>query len=157
MSEARIEKIEAPDAATRRAFLGAGGVAAAAYLTALGYPVYRYLASPIELNAAQASITEVTLKDAEKLAPASALMFKFGSSPAMLIHHQDGTWTALGAVCTHLGCTVQYQPDRHRIYCNCHGGTYDPRTGANIAGPPPRPLKVYAVKVTPDGVVVSRA
>ena len=45
--------------------------------------------------------------------------------PAMLIHHKAGTWTALTAVCTHLGCTAEYVPDRDIIHCNCHGGEYD--------------------------------
>lgn len=127
------------------------------YLGAIGYPVYRYLASPIERAEGLAAITEVTLKDAQKLEAGTALMFKFGSKPALLIHHKDDSWVALDAVCTHLGCTVQYEPDKNRIHCACHGGVYDPRTGANVSGPPPRPLKQYKVNVTPDGVVVSRA
>ena len=56
------------------------------------------------------AVTEVSLKDAQKLPAGSVLMFKFGTAPAMLIHHQDGTWASLSAVCTHLGCTVQYEP-----------------------------------------------
>ena len=142
--------------ATRRAFLTAGTVAGCAYVAALGYPVYRYFASPVEEQAALSAVTEVTLKDAQKLAPGTALMFKFGSSPAMLIHHRDDTWVALGAVCSHLGCTVTYLAAQNRIHCFCHGGEYDPSTGANIGGPPPKPLRRFAVKMAPDGVVVSR-
>jgi len=56
------------------------------------------------------AVTEVTLKDAQKLPVGSVLMFKFGTAPAMLIHHQDGRWISMTAVCTHLGCTVQYEP-----------------------------------------------
>ncbi len=148
---------EPEDPATRRLFLAAGSLAGAAYVGALGYPVYRYLASPIEMAAAASAVTEVALKDAQKLAPGSALMFKFGPSPAMLIHHADGEWVALGAVCTHLGCTVQYQPAQNRIHCACHGGVYDPRTGANVSGPPPKPLKRFKVRVGDDAVIVSRA
>ncbi len=144
------------DSTTRRAFLAAAGAAGLCYLAALGYPVYRYLASPSEMASNATAITEVTLKDAQKLAPGSALMFKFGTAPAMLIHHQDGTWVALSAVCTHLGCTVQYEPQANRIHCACHGGVYDPRTGANVSGPPPKPLKLFKVAVNETGVDVSR-
>jgi cytochrome b6-f complex iron-sulfur subunit len=142
---------------TRRAFLAAAGAAGICYTAALAYPIYRYLASPAEMAASMAAITEVTLKDAQKLPVGSALMFKFGPSPAMLIHHHDGSWVALSAVCTHLGCTVQYEPELHRIHCACHGGVYDPRTGANISGPPPKPLKMFKVTVNDTGVLVSRA
>ena len=147
----------AEDATTRRLFMGVATAAGIGYAAAIAYPVYRYLASPVEENAAASAVTEVALRDAQKLPAGSALMFKFGSQPAMLLHHRDNTWTALGAVCSHLGCTVQYVPARDVIHCNCHGGEYDPRTGQNISGPPPRPLKHYVVKVSDEAVVVSRA
>jgi cytochrome b6-f complex iron-sulfur subunit len=142
------EHAENGDAKTRRAFLAAAGAAGVCYVAALAYPVYRYLAS---------AVTEVTLKDAQKLPAGSVLMFKFGPSPAMLIHHQNGQWIALTAVCTHLGCTVQYEPQADRIHCACHGGVYNPYTGANVSGPPPKPLKLFKVAVSDAGVEVSRA
>ncbi len=149
--------VPVPEPVSRRSFvrvaLGGAGIC---YAAAIGYPVYRYLASPVEKSAAEAAVTEVTLRDAQKLPNGSALMFKFGSKPTMLIHHPDGTWIALTAVCTHLGCTVQYQPEHNIIHCACHGGTYDPNTGANISGPPPKPLFRYKVAVSDTGVVVSR-
>jgi cytochrome b6-f complex iron-sulfur subunit len=142
---------------TRRFFMGAAGAAAALYTAALAYPIYRYLASPEEMALNATAVTEVTLKDAQKLAPGSVLMFKFGTAPAMLIHHTDGRWISLTAVCTHLGCTVQYEPQADRIHCACHGGVYDPYTGANVSGPPPKPLKLFKVAVNDTGVEVSRA
>ncbi len=145
------------DKLTRRIFLAAAGAAGVAYTVALAYPIYRYLASPVEMALNATAITEVMLKDAQKLAKGSVLMFKFGTSPALLIHHEDGTWVSFTAVCTHLGCTVQYEPEQKRIHCACHGGVYDPRTGANVSGPPPKPLKAYKVAVTDAGVQVSRA
>ncbi len=128
----------------------------ACYAGALGYPVYRYLTSPAEKAAALSTVTEITLKDAEKIPAGSAMMFKFGSRPSMLIHHKDDSWVALDAVCTHLGCTVEYHPENNVIHCNCHGGEYDAQTGKNISGPPPKPLKQYLAKVVEGGVSISR-
>jgi cytochrome b6-f complex iron-sulfur subunit len=145
------------DRRTRRAFLAAASAAGICYGAALAYPVYRYLASPNEMAMNETAVSEVTLKDAQKLPAGSALMFKFGTRPAMLIHHEDGRWIAMTAVCTHLGCTVQYEPQADRIHCACHGGVYNPYTGANVSGPPPKPLTLYKVKVNPDGVLVSRS
>lgn len=150
-----IERVE--DSYTRRTFMGIGAAAGVAYAAALTYPIYRYLASPVEMASSASAVTEVTLKDAQKLAVGSAMMFKFGSSPAMLIHHANGEWVALSAVCTHLGCTVQFEPSLNRIHCACHGGNYDPHTGQNVSGPPPKPLTRYKVNVATDSVVVSRA
>ena len=152
------EKHEVQPDGGRRAFLAAAaGTAGLCYAAALGYPVYRYLASPSEMATSASTVAEVTLKDAQKLPAGSALMFKFGSAPAMLIHHKDNRWVALSAVCSHLGCTVQYEADADRIHCACHGGVYNAYTGANVSGPPPKPLKVFKVDVSDTGVLVSRA
>jgi cytochrome b6-f complex iron-sulfur subunit len=148
--------LEPGEQATRRAFLAAAGAAGICYTAALAYPVYRYLASPAEMAMEATAVTQVTLKDAQKLPAGSVLMYKFGSSPAMLIHHADGRWISMTAVCTHLGCTVQYEPQADRVHCACHGGVYDPYTGANVSGPPPKPLKLYKVAVGDVAVEVSR-
>ena len=149
---------EPGEVATRRAFLVAAGAAGLCYTAALAYPIYRYLASSTEMEMSETAVTEVTLKDAQKLPLGSVLMFKFGTRPAMLIHHADGRWVALTAVCTHLGCTVQYEPQAdHAFHCACHGGVYNPYTGANVSGPPPKPLKLYKVAVNATGVDVSPA
>jgi cytochrome b6-f complex iron-sulfur subunit len=145
------------EAPSRRFFLAAAGVAGLAYTAALAYPIYRYLASPEEMAMEATAVSQVTLKDAQKLPLGAVLMFKFGASPAMLIHHQDGRWISMTAVCTHLGCTVQYEPEADRIHCACHGGVYNPYTGANVSGPPPRPLKLFKVAVGDASVDVSRA
>lgn len=150
------ESMESGEPQTRRAFLAAAGAAGLCYVAALGYPVYRYLASPAEMESNATAVTEVTLKDAQKLPEGSVLMFKFGTRPAMLIHHMDGTWVALSAVCTHLGCTVQYEPQADRIHCACHGGVYNPYTGANVSGPPPKPLTRFKTAKNDTGVEVSR-
>ncbi len=148
---------EEKDGVSRRQFIKAcaWGVGAC-YAAAIGYPVYKYLTSPAEKEASLTTVTEVTLKDADKLPAGSMMMFKFGSRPSMLIHHKDDSWVALDAVCTHLGCTVQYIPDQNVIHCFCHDGQYDPQTGKNISGPPPRPLKKYLAKVVEGGVSISR-
>ena len=154
----QVEKLPSAESTpTRRAFIGAAAVAGICYAGALGYPIYQYLASPAEMAANESAVSEITLKAAHTIEPGSALMFMFGSSPALLIHAADGSWAAFSAVCTHLGCTVQFQAEQNRIHCACHGGIYDPRTGKNIGGPPPRPLTSYKVSVAPDAITVSRA
>jgi len=128
-----------------------------AYLGAVGYPVYRYLESPVEKSETLAAVKNVDLNDAQKLPAGSVMMFKFGPYPAMLIHHDNGEWSAFNAVCTHLGCTVQYHKDEDKIKCACHGGQYDARTGQNISGPPPKPLEKFVVKVNPSSITILRA
>ena len=141
---------------TRRVFVKAGIAAAGAcYAAAMGYPIFEYLADAARKTEADSAVKEVTLNDVDKLPAPSALIFKFSGRPALLIHHADNTWTALSAVCTHLGCTVQYRPADNQIFCACHGGIYNSETGANISGPPPKPLTLYHVVVAQGKAVVS--
>jgi cytochrome b6-f complex iron-sulfur subunit len=55
------------------------------------------------------------------------------------------SFDALSATCTHAGCTVGYDAKSTTIVCPCHGGTFDPATGAVISGPPPSALLKYTV------------
>ncbi len=143
---------------SKRSFLWMGvGAIGAVYVGAIGYPVYKYLATPAERAASETAVNSATLDGADKLPVNSALMFKFGTKPAMLIRSADGNFVALNAVCTHLGCTVKYNPDTVRIECACHGGVYDAKTGSNISGPPPKPLTKFNVEVQDGRVLVTRA
>jgi thiosulfate dehydrogenase [quinone] large subunit len=51
----------------------------------------------------------------------------------------SGKLVAHSAVCTHAGCSVEYQGGTE-IVCPCHGGIYNAATGAVEGGPPPSGL-----------------
>lgn len=53
---------------------------------------------------------------------------------------------ALYVVCTHLGCLFQWQPTETRFACPCHGSQFS-RTGHYLAGPAPRNLDSFVVRV----------
>lgn len=78
---------------------------------------------------------------------------------AILLHLREGRLAAYSGRCTHLSCSVYYDPARDELICPCHDGIFDPRTGEPVAGPPQRPLAliklrqqagiVYAVEESP--------
>lgn len=68
-------------------------------------------------------------------------------NPAWVVHPTGNRFVAFSAVCTHLGCPVQYEPSTVEFICPCHGGVYDARNGQVIQGPPPGPLAAIAVQV----------
>lgn len=138
----------------RRGFLemllGGGFLATAA---AFIYPVLRYFVPP---TTADLGVDEVVAAKVGELKPNSGRIFRFGSRPGLLILEADGqTYGALSATCTHLGCTVQYRPDLHEIWCPCHNGIYN-MNGGNVSGPPPKPLTKFDVHVRGDQIFVSR-
>lgn len=59
---------------------------------------------------------------------------------ALLLHLDDGSFVAYAGKCTHLSCAVYWDAAAGKIACPCHNGSFDPRTGEVLAGPPPRPL-----------------
>ena len=62
-------------------------------------------------------------------------------------------FTALSAVCTHLGCITEWRPDDNLIACPCHGSRFN-RDGNKVAGPAPRPLVRFSVQLAADGQLV---
>jgi cytochrome b6-f complex iron-sulfur subunit len=129
--------------------LGTGVVAT---IAAFVYPAIRYVIPP---PISESSNLSVVAAKVGQLKDNSGKVFKFGSEPAILIHTPGGQYRAFTAVCTHLGCTVQYRSDLHEIWCPCHNGTYDLQ-GRNVSGPPPRPLAEYQVHIQGEDIVVVR-
>jgi len=145
---------------TRRVFVRlAVAAAGCGYVGLVGYPVYSYLASPVPFDKAfpNTNVTSVDLTpDYRKLPLGTAKPFFFGLEPALLIHLPNDEWSALSTTCTHAGCPVSYQKEENRIFCQCHGGVYNPSNGDNIAGPPPKPLQKYKVEVSETSLKVSK-
>lgn len=118
-------------------------------------PIIMYL-NPPSGDDEKTKVTSLEVCKVSELPPGSGKNFRFGSVPAIVIHTQDGLLHAFKATCTHLGCTVQFRPDKQCIYCACHGGEYDASTGKNIAGPPPKPLPLLKAEIVDGKIIVSR-
>ena len=129
--------------------LGGGLIAS---LVSFLYPALRYLVPPTVTNLGGDEVVACKVGD---LKPNSSKIFRFGTRPGLLLMSSEGEYRALSAVCTHLGCTVQYRSDLREIWCACHNGLYD-LNGRNISGPPPRPLENFEVHVRGPEVIVSR-
>lgn len=71
------------------------------------------------------------------------------------LYTEDGeTFKAYNGHCTHLGCGFVYNPERKVFICPCHLGEFDAKTGAVLAGPPPRPLDELETEVRDAAVYV---
>jgi menaquinol-cytochrome c reductase iron-sulfur subunit len=65
---------------------------------------------------------------------------------AWLRRESPDTFIAFSVNCTHFGCPVRWLPDAQLFMCPCHGGVYY-GDGTVAAGPPPKPLPQYPVRV----------
>jgi cytochrome b6-f complex iron-sulfur subunit len=116
------------------------------------YPVLKYLAPPAVPDLGEDEVVAGKVGD---LKPNGSKVFRFGNRPALLLLTAEGEYRCVSAVCTHLGCTVQYRSDLVEIWCACHNGTYG-LDGRNVSGPPPRPLEAFQVNVRGSDIVVTR-
>ncbi len=60
---------------------------------------------------------------------------------------------AVNPTCTHSGCTVKWNTQDKKYACPCHGGNFA-ASGEVIAGPPPKPLPTYEVKIENGKILV---
>jgi cytochrome b6-f complex iron-sulfur subunit len=121
-------------------------------IVSLLYPVVRYIL-PRKLT--ESSVRRTSAAKAGELAPNSYKIFRFGTSPGILINTKEGELVAFSAVCTHLACTVLYEGDTETIFCPCHNGRFD-LSGNVISGPPPAPLESYKVEIQGEEIIVSK-
>lgn len=74
----------------------------------------------------------------------------------ILLANIDGTYYALGNICTHMACTLTNGKLKGEVVeCPCHGSQYNVKTGAVVRGPALKPEPKYEVKVENGQIMVS--
>ncbi len=67
---------------------------------------------------------------------------------AWVVHLDSGSYVAFSAICTHQGCSVNYNAAQKLFICPCHGSEYNPaQNGAVVRPPAPRPLSKLQIRV----------
>jgi thiosulfate dehydrogenase [quinone] large subunit len=100
--------------------------------------------------AAQGAPAGQLVAQVAQLQSRQALAFQDAATgdPAILVRLADGSFVAYDAVCTHAGCTVQYDTPSGFIFCPCHGAVFDPTNAAQpIQGPTDIPLPKLPIRV----------
>ncbi len=69
-----------------------------------------------------------------------------GRAAAWVRRQSETDLIAFSINCTHLGCPVRWMPKANLFMCPCHGGVYY-ENGDVAAGPPPKPLPRYPIRV----------
>lgn len=61
------------------------------------------------------------------------------------LFNEKGHYRAVSAICTHMGCHIDWKEADHRFHCLCHEAQFA-ASGAVVAGVPPTPLPEIAVR-----------
>ena len=147
---------DSPPPPDRRRFLARLSLALSGAMGALlGLPVVGFLLAPLTRKEPRVwrvvgrvsdfrigETVSVRFEDASAL-PWSGVTAR---TAAWLRREDETRFTAYTVHCTHLGCPVRWMADAQLFLCPCHGGVYY-ADGTVSAGPPPKPLPTYPVRV----------
>lgn len=75
----------------------------------------------------------------------------------VLVANLGGQYRAVGATCTHAGCSLADDGDLEggEVVCGCHGSIFDLETGEAVGPPADEPVPVLEVRVEGDEVQVA--
>ncbi len=131
----------------RRAFLSWGGAGLAALWSAIGVSVGAVI---------RFMTPSVFYEPPQSFKIGKPADFPFGppvflaDQKIFVFRERDKGFAAASAVCTHLGCTVNYFQTDKRFHCPCHGSVFD--ADGNVKhGPAPKPLQWFEVTLARDG------
>lgn len=71
-----------------------------------------------------------------------AMLLDAASDTIMVIRSSETQVIAVSAICTHEGCSMDYDAGGHRLTCPCHGSIFG-EDGRVIRGPAVRAVRVY--------------
>lgn len=151
-----MESAPPPFSPHRRRFLARISLALSAAVGAvIGLPVVGFLLAPL-IRRPPRVWRRVGRVDDFKVGETVSVRFDDASplpwagvtarTAAWLRRDDRSRFTAYSVHCTHLGCPVRWIADAELFLCPCHGGVYY-ADGTVSAGPPPKPLPTYAVRV----------
>ena len=152
-----------PVSQRRRDFLAGMSVLLSLAASALiAAPVIGFLIAPFLRSKQQRWFSVGTLEDFRvgetvevKFPKADVLPWDgyLSETAAWLRRESEGYLIAFSINCTHLGCPVRWKRTAELFLCPCHGGAYD-GSGNVVAGPPPRALVRYPVRVVNGNVQI---
>jgi Glycine/D-amino acid oxidases (deaminating) len=90
-------------------------------------------------------ITSADIREVESLAPGEGAVMGKGMKRYAVYKDEEGEVHACSAMCTHLGCVVQWNADEKSFDCPCHGSRFTSK-GEVINGPAITGLKKVQIK-----------
>jgi thiosulfate dehydrogenase [quinone] large subunit len=112
-------------------------------------PAAQHRTGPRRQNSGASRPPGVAVGKTSQVASGQAARFNDPATgePAWLVNSPRAGFVAFSAVCTHAGCTVDFNPASMEFVCPCHGGSFNAVNGKVLGGPPPSPLAQIPVHI----------
>ena len=102
----------------------------------------------------QTSTSETVITTINDLAVGQSLEFTSSAGiSAILFRISEDKVYALSRICTHEGCSVDFDMNQNRLICPCHGANYEATDGSVISGPTTQALAKIKVAIKDDKIV----
>jgi cytochrome b6-f complex iron-sulfur subunit len=88
--------------------------------------------------------------------PGGALLVDTSKDTIMLIRMSQVDIVALSAICTHAGCSMNFDASSQEIVCPCHGSVFG-EDGSVVHGPANRPLASYTASLDTTANIITLA
>jgi nucleotide-binding universal stress UspA family protein/nitrite reductase/ring-hydroxylating ferredoxin subunit len=93
-----------------------------------------------QFAAADVLIARTIAQSLDEIGPGEGGIVTTGDHKVAVYRDPKGVVHTRSAKCTHMGCTVKWNPTEKTFDCPCHGSRYSP-TGDVVNGPAARPLE----------------
>jgi cytochrome b6-f complex iron-sulfur subunit len=145
---------ETPMTVSRRKFIQVLlGFSIVSTLAGIIVPIIAYL-TPAKSQMGYGGPTEVG--KVEEFPQGSGIVVSVSNKPVIVVNTKTAGIRAFSAICTHLGCIVNWDQKRNLVASPCHDGLFNPVTGAVVSGPPPRPLPSYELAIKDGKVLIGK-
>jgi menaquinol-cytochrome c reductase iron-sulfur subunit len=155
-----------PEEISRRTFVSRLSIACAGVCTVImAVPLVGFVVAPLFRKVPDEWIAVGNVNDFEigktvdvQIADPSPLPWAgiTAKSAAWLRRESADEFIAFSVNCTHMGCPIRWLPTAELFMCPCHGGIYY-KDGTVAAGPPPKPLYRFEVRIVNGSVQIKAA
>jgi Rieske Fe-S protein len=166
MRNAQIEaESDLPSPSRRTALEAVIAVLGAGVTLAVGIPVVGVLFSPLQSKLGKENW--IAIAPADQVADGQTVRVVYkrvkkdgwmqSETPATVYVSKRGEdYRVFSSVCSHLGCSVNWDDKAKLFHCPCHNGVYS-ADGKVISGPPPKPLTQLQARVKDGKIEVLEA
>ena len=148
-------KLKLPNFTDRREVISLASIAALSILgVVIGKAFTRKAQSNLQSQSSSSSSQAIAKVSDISIGKAIHIKDAQGA-PGYIFRTKAGVF-AYSAICTHQGCTVNFNSDNSHFQCPCHGAEFDPANGAKVlAGPARSPLAKIKIKVNGDEIFLA--
>ncbi len=141
------------NARSRRSFLDLliSGALGAGVIGAL-YTAIRYLWPSQEILGRGGDASGPVTLSLDELPVGSGKKIRYLGNPYYVVRDVN-VFSVVSAVCTHLGCIVNWDEQIKKFICPCHTAVFDIH-GNVVSGPPPKPLAAGPFKVVENRIII---